>query len=188
MTNFEFAFSLFGVLLGLSLAEVVGGFAKALKRRGRQRLGVLTPLLCAFLGYDIATFWVTAWRMHAVLPLHIAVLFVGLVITGLYYFAAVLVWPEDGDPAWDDLDAWMLAHKRQVMLSVLGCNVLAVCGAAWLAPTSFHYDALQLVLVAGYFGALVLAAFAPRRGLVLAALWTLVGLYALDLVVNVTGA
>ena len=88
----------------------------------------------------------------------------------------------------DDLDAWMLAHRRQVMLSVLGCNVLAVCGAAWLAPASFHYDALQLVLVAGYFGALVLAAFAPRRGLVLAALWTLVGLYPLDLVVNVTGA
>lgn len=188
MTNFEFAFSLFGVLLGLSLAEVFGGFARTLKRAGRQRLGLLTPLLCAFLAYDIATFWVTAWRMHEVLPLHIAPLVAGLAITGLYYFAAALVWPEDGDAAWDDLDAWMLSHKRQVMLSVFACNVMAVCGAAWLAPATFHYDALQAVLAAAYFGGLLLAAFATRRGLVLAALWLLVGLYALDLVVNVTGA
>lgn len=31
------------------------------------------------------------------LPVHVASLIAGLVVTGLYYFAALLVWPEDGD-------------------------------------------------------------------------------------------
>jgi hypothetical protein len=187
MTNFEFAFSLFGVLLGLSLAEIAGGFAKALKRHGRHKLGLLTPLLAIFLAYDIATFWVTAWRARDVLPIHIAALVGGLAITGLYYFAAALVWPDDGTPDWDDLDAWMLAHKRQVMLSVVTCNVVAVGCVALLVPGSFHYDPVQAALVGTYFAAMLVVAFAPARRVVLSALSVLVALYALDLAVNVTG-
>jgi hypothetical protein len=122
-----------------------------------------------------------------VLPIHIAALVGGLAITGLYYFASALVWPDDGDPDWDDLDAWMLAHKRQVMLSVAACNVVAVGCVALLAPGSFHYDPVQLVLLGGYFTSLLVVAFAPGRRVVLPALCALVALYALDLVVNVTG-
>ena len=33
MSTFEFVFSLFGLLLGLSLAEVLGGFARAARGR-----------------------------------------------------------------------------------------------------------------------------------------------------------
>jgi hypothetical protein len=187
MTRFEFAFSLFGVLLALSLAEVLGGFAKALKRRGRHRMGVLTPMLSIFLVYDISTFWITAWRVHDVLPLHIAALIVGVAITGLYYFAAVLVWPEDGEPGWDDLDAWMLAHKRQVLPSVFACNVLAAGGAALLSPASFHLAAEELILLACYFATLLVTAFARSWRATCVALGVLLGLYALDLVVNVSG-
>ena len=33
MTNFELVFSLFGLLIGLSLAEWLGGFARSKQRR-----------------------------------------------------------------------------------------------------------------------------------------------------------
>ena len=42
---FDFVFSLFGLRLGLSLAEVLGGLARTLKQRKSVRLGWLTPLL-----------------------------------------------------------------------------------------------------------------------------------------------
>jgi hypothetical protein len=35
MSDFEFIFSLFGLLLGLSLAEVLGGLARAIEARLR---------------------------------------------------------------------------------------------------------------------------------------------------------
>lgn len=61
MAPFDFIFALFGLLLGLSLAEVLSGFARAIQARlepGRAlRLGWLTPLLGAFVLLDLLSFW-----------------------------------------------------------------------------------------------------------------------------------
>lgn len=187
MSAFELTFSLFGLLLGLSLAEVLGGFAKALKRRGRHLLGLLTPMLSVFLLYDIATFWITAYRMQGALPLHIGTLVGGIVITGLYYFAAVLVWPDEGEPGWDDLDGWTLAHKRQILLSVFAANAVSFTSAVLLAPASFHFGPAEYILLSLYFLGLLAGAFAPGRRTMIATLALLLALYALDLFVNVTG-
>lgn len=195
MNGFEFVFSLFGLLLGLSLAEILGGFAKAVKRHGRQKLGLLTPMLSVFLLYDITTFWVTAWRLREGIPIVMPVLFTGLAITGLYYFAAVLVWPEDpstdpekGKSSWDNLDGWMLEHKGQVMLSVVACNVLSVTGVAYLVPGSFAWGPMDLTLLTLYFGFMLATAFIKGRRATVATLAVLIGLYGLDLILNVSGA
>ena len=194
MTNFEFFFSLFGLLLGLSLAEVLGGFAKAVKRHGRHKLGLLTPMLSVFLLYDITTFWLTAWRMRDVVPIHIGALILTLAIAGLYYFAAVLVWPEDASAEaastpsdWDDLDRWTLRHKRPILLSVITCNVIAAGIAHTLVPESFRLSALQYTLLGLYFGGMLTGAFVRGRRPTLAVLALLLVLYALDLFVNVSG-
>jgi hypothetical protein len=201
MTNFEFVFSLFGLLLGLSLAEVLGGFARAFKRHGRRRLGVLTPMLSVFLLYDITTFWIMAWRLRDAVPIHIATLIVGLLITGLYYFAAVLVWPEDAPsaprdaqvsaggsaPDWDDLDGWTMLHKRQVLLSVFGCNAMSLAAALALAPESFRLTPPEYVALALYFAAMVVGAFVRSRKATILVLAVLLGLYLLDLFANISG-
>src|SRR4029453_4971384 len=51
MTPFEFIFPLFGLLIGLSYAEILGGLARALKAPGDVRIGWCAPrargwLLC----------------------------------------------------------------------------------------------------------------------------------------------
>lgn len=195
MSAFEFVFSLFGLLLGLSLAEVLGGFARAVKRHGRHRIGLLTPMLSIFLLYDIATFWITAWRLRDGIPIVMPTLVAGLIVTGLYYFAAVLVWPEDdagsrggGASPWDDLDKWMLDHKKQVLLSVLACNALAVAAVSSVVPGTFRWGPLEIILLSLYFGFLLLTAFVPGRRATAATLGVLLALYGLDLVVNVSGA
>lgn len=194
MTSFEFAFSLFGLLLGLSLAEVLGGFARNLKRFGPRRLGWLAPMLSTFLLYDITTFWMTAWRVRDVVPIGMPALVTGLAITGLYYFAATMAWPDPqaedpgGQPeAGGGFDPWVLRHKRQILLSVVACNVLSTLAAWRLAPSSYHWDAVQLVMLSLYFGAMLVVALVPGRRAAFGGLGLLLVLYALDLVVNVTG-
>ncbi|NYF31937.1 hypothetical protein [Sphingopyxis sp. JAI108] len=43
MSGFEFIFSLFGLILGLTLAEGLGGLAKALKASHKVRIGWRAP-------------------------------------------------------------------------------------------------------------------------------------------------
>lgn len=63
MSSFEFVFSLFGLLLGLALAEGLGGLAKALKARHRRE--VLAGMFAAnalLLGATIGLLgWSLAW-------------------------------------------------------------------------------------------------------------------------------
>jgi hypothetical protein len=194
MTNFEFVFSLFGLLLGLSLAEILGGFAKNLKRHGLKRVGWLAPMLSVFLLYDITTFWLTSWRIRDVVPVGMPSLVVGLCVTGLYYFAAVLAWPdpETSEPHAKPLvrggfDLWILARKRAILLSVVACNVLGTLASWSLAPSSYHWNSVQLFMLALYFGGMVAVALLPGRRVVFGGLLLLLTLYALDLIVNVTG-
>jgi hypothetical protein len=115
VSHFEFVFSLFGLLLGLSLAEVLGGAARTLKVRRRVRVGWLTPLLGLFVMLNLVSFWMGAWNAQALIPVAYPVLLIGLAITGLYYMGASLVFPADAEK-WPDLDAYYFEHRRQVLL------------------------------------------------------------------------
>lgn len=187
MGPFELTFSLFGLLLALSLAQILGGFAKAVKRTPKFRMGLLTPLLSMFLLYDIATFWINAWSLRELVPTQIGTLVVGIIITGLYYFAAVLVWPDDGDQSWEDLNGWMLRHKRKILLSMMAANATNLGGIFLLVPEGFGFTEAQIFLMSLYFFGLMVGAFVRGRRATLAVLILLVGLYAGDLYVNVFG-
>lgn len=187
MGPFELTFSLFGLLLAMSLAEVLRGFARAVKRTPGHKMGLLTPLLSLFLLYDMATFWLNAWAMRDLLPTQIGTLVIGTLITGLYYFASVLVWPDEGDPGWNDLNGWMVQHKRKVLLSMLMANAINIAGVALLVPHGLPFNNVQYALMLLYFVGLLFGAFVRGRKLTLAALVLLVGLYVGDLYVNVIG-
>ena len=60
MSDFEFFFSFYGLLLGLSVAEVAQEFSRTLRSRRRIRIGWLTPLLGVVVMLDISSFWVLA--------------------------------------------------------------------------------------------------------------------------------
>src|SRR5438045_635272 len=75
---FDFVFSLFGLLLGLSLAEVLGGLARTLKQRKVVRLGWLTPLLGLLVMVDLASSWALAWSLRDSIPANFLTLVIGL--------------------------------------------------------------------------------------------------------------
>ena len=71
MTEFEFVFILYALLLGLSLIELLGGMGKALELKfasdaGEQKfsIGWLTPALAVFVMLDLLSFWVFAWTVR----------------------------------------------------------------------------------------------------------------------------
>ncbi|HEX8470538.1 MAG TPA: hypothetical protein VF633_05450, partial [Brevundimonas sp.] len=61
MSAFEFFFSFYGLVLGLSVAALATGAARAVKHRKTVRIGWLTTMLAVFVALDIATFWDAAW-------------------------------------------------------------------------------------------------------------------------------
>ncbi len=156
MSAFEFFFSFYGLLLGLSVAVVATGAATAVQHRRKIRVGWLTPLLALFIGLDIASFWDSAWTNFRHLPFSYGLLVVGLVIATVYFVAASLVFPhqiEDGL----SLDDHFWANKKVVILLLVAANLLSVAvllavnlnreGGFALATAYGVYVGLYLLLV-----------------------------------------
>ena len=123
MDAFEFFFSFYGLLLGFSVAELVGGFARTLHERRAVRFGLLTPLLALFVAIDIASFWNQAWVIFRPAPYSYALLILGLVVASIFYVAATQVFPRDYKEG-DSLDDHFWSSRRLVLLSVMAANLM----------------------------------------------------------------
>ena len=124
MSAFEFFFSLYGLVLGLSVVEIVSGFARLAHDRRGVRIGWLTPMLAALMLLDLANFWISAFRRLQGYELSYAVLVIALGISALYYVAASVVFPRDfrAEP---DFDAVFLRHRRLVMSIMIAAGIIA---------------------------------------------------------------
>lgn len=184
MTRFEFFFTLFGLLLGFILVEVMSGLVRTLRARyptgpgvaSDIRIGWLTPLLGAFVLLDVTSWWGNVWGVHETLPLGYDTIFGGVILTGVYYFAASMVFP--GEPkAWPDLDEWFWLHRRQVLGCILAANL--AWGPLIFTLAEFHPGLGETVLISLYFAALVTALWSRRTWLVASALTILVLQFAM---------
>lgn len=172
MSPFEFVFSLVGLLLGLSLAELLGGLAKAIKaRRHASRIGAqplslghLVPMLALFLMLDIAGFWTYAWTVRDVMPPTYVTLVFGLLVTGLYYLAASWVFPE-GLAERQELDCHYFEQKRLIFAIVILCNLLAYAGRVYLSGMDIfkYWTWASWVTTGSYFLFMALAMFARGK-------------------------
>lgn len=123
MTAFESVFALFGLVLGLAIADILACFARALESRRSIRLGWLTPLLGLLVLLDLTTYWALAWMFRDQMPLGLATLFGALLFSCLYYLAAYRVFPSvlvDGT----DLDEHFFEVRRFVVGLLLVARLL----------------------------------------------------------------
>ncbi|MBD8679665.1 hypothetical protein [Sphingomonas sp. CFBP 13720] len=167
MSAFEFVFSLFGLLLGFSVVELVGGLARTLEARLRleqaYRVGWLTPLLAVFVMMDLMTFWLSAWRLRDSLTVTGGTLTAGLAFAGSYYLAAHLVFPPREADA-PDLDLHYLRVKRWVLgilFALFAVQVSYFLSVPALAVMVSNAPAAASVILFGLM--LVIAAFARGR-------------------------
>ncbi len=180
MSNFEFVFSLFGLLLGFSLVEVLGKLAAAVKARPQIRTGWLTPLLSLFVLLDVTGFWSIVWDARDAIPASYGVLVIGLAITGLYYFAVSLIFPSNLE-AGMDLDLWYFDHKSTVFAILLACQLLAHGSKyALVGEAGYRWPLVGWILVAIFLAAQVAAIFARGFRWNLALLVLMIAGYLID--------
>lgn len=180
MSGFEFIFSLFGLILGLALAEGLGGLARAMKASHKVRIGWPTALLGLFVSCDVVTFWMYGWAMRDLLPLSWPVLFGGFLVTAIYFIAASLVFPDDPEE-WSDLGAHFDKHRRKVIGGILLCNVALIATVAALDGLP-PIDLRRLVITWSFFPVAMLAIGARDRRLTCACLIWLIATYPLSAV------
>ena len=82
MSAFDFFFSFYGLILGLSVVSLAMGASRAFKHRRKVPVGWKTPLLAGFAALDIATFWDAAWTNFQHLPFSYGLLVAGLLVAG----------------------------------------------------------------------------------------------------------
>ncbi len=180
MSNFEFVFSLFGLLLGFSLVEVLGKLAASVKARPQIRTGWLTPLLSLFVLLDVTGFWSIVWDARNAIPASYGVLVVGLAITGLYYFAVSLIFPSNLEPGMD-LDLRYFDHKATVLAILLACQLLAHGSKyALVGAAGYQWPLIGWILVGIGLAAMVAAIFARGFRWNVTLLVVLIVLYVVD--------
>jgi hypothetical protein len=181
MNGFEFLMTLFGLLLGLALAEGLGGLASALNSRQRVRIGWPTALLGIFVSCDVVTFWINGWGMRNALEVNWPTVFGGFVITAIAYISASLIFPKDPDE-WRDLDAHFDRNRRIVLGGMLSCNLAFFAAFAALSGIQNPFEWRKIIIIWSLFPVGLIAMFAPQRPIVIGALVWMIGLYPLSLV------
>lgn len=128
MDGFNTYLAFYGLLLGLSVAEVASGSLNAIGARQSIKIGWLTPALAVFLLLDITSFWIYAWNIRSGLTVTWGSMFGALFMAMGYYLAAGLVFPRQISE-WPDLDDHYWRHKRWVYGGLLTVNLIAVAHA-----------------------------------------------------------
>jgi hypothetical protein len=171
MSEFEFVFPLFALLVGLSVTEMLSGLAHALKSKRDIHVGWLTPLLGTLILINLAMFWQGSWEMREGIAASSSSFLLVLAVGGTYFLAASLTFP-----SWDsnvrDLDQHFMDNRKLAILAIAACNVVYFVRVAVI--TSKPIGAWWWGGNAVFLALLVIAALAPGRRVILTALWILI--------------
>lgn len=185
MSQFEFVFALYALMLGLSLVELLGGLARAIEARlqppepGERaiRIGWLTPMLGVFVLLDLLSFWSAAWLVRDQVAVSARALLATTMFTSGYFLAAYLVFPRDPVRT-GDLDAHYFRVRRIVLgalLLLLACQwgyyaSLPALAAVLARPLTLGLTLVLIVLMA-------VAMIVPGRRASMAVLAALIARY-----------
>jgi hypothetical protein len=139
LSAFEFYIAFYGLLLGLSVAQVANGFLNAIGARQHVKCGWLTPLLAIFIFFDITSFWIFAWGIREKIAVNWATMFGALVVALIYYFAAGLVFPREMKE-WPNLNEYYRRNKRFIAGGILVANVLVTTVATLIHPPVLDFS------------------------------------------------
>lgn len=151
MTEFEFVFALYSLVLGLSLVELLTGLGRTLESKlGRNaeqrtfRIGWLTPLLAIFVILDLLSFWMFAWAVRDVIPVTPAMVLGVVVFAGAYFLASRLVFPSHPEE-FADLDTHYFRVHR-VVFAMLVVMVLVQWVFIFATPQLMRFAFLPIPL------------------------------------------
>lgn len=181
MSEFEFVFPLFALLVGLSMTEMLSGLAYALKSKRDIRVGWLTPLLGTLILINLAMFWQGSWDIRDQITASSGSFFLLLVVGGAYFLAASMVFPSWGSDV-RDLDDHFMDIRTLSLLAIAACNLVFIgrIALATARPIGLWWWSGNVLFIA----LLIIAAFVRDRRAILAILAILIAAHGAVLILD----
>ncbi|MFL6763380.1 MAG: hypothetical protein ACJ8FB_12595 [Sphingomicrobium sp.] len=164
MDRFSFIFAFYGLILGLAVTEVLGGFADYARERRIRDLEPQTALLALFVFLDISATWIDAWDTLRDVSLNFEGLWAPLLTATSLYLAAAMVFPRKTAEL-SDLQSYYQRRKQFVLIMLIASEIfigfmfIPVYRAEYAhRPAVFWlFDIPFKLLIIALFAALILA-------------------------------
>lgn len=112
--RFEFFFSIYSLLLGLALAELMLGYANLLRSPRRPAWGVLTPAVSLLILLEILVTFLDAWMKLQLVQLNLVGLLAPTAIALGFFLVAVMAVPRNNTD-WESLDDYFHDRKKWIL-------------------------------------------------------------------------
>ena len=123
LDKFSFFFAFYGLILGLAVAELLGGFAGMVRAHALKKLEAQTALVALFTFVLIIATWVDAFKMSQGITLDFGDLWAPILLATFYYLAAAVIFPHDPGQ-YAHLRAYFAARRRFVIGMLFAAEIV----------------------------------------------------------------
>jgi len=135
MDRFDYFIVFYSILLGLAVAELLGGYANLLRERNRPTLGLLTPLLSLIIFIQIMAAFIDAWTKLRGVQINLPGLALPTLIGIAFFVAAAMAVPRQSAD-WDSLDEYFFDRRKWLVGLLIAVAVFVMLYEAphlWIA-------------------------------------------------------
>lgn len=163
LSTFEFFLTFYGLILGLSVVELVGGAARMVDQGHRLKVGWLIPALAIYLALEITDFWGSTWALFREAPRNYALYVLSLIISGSFYLGTYLAFPREIAHG-EALDEHYWARRRLILSGVVLAKTLVYAISFSLIIGNGAAVPLGPLMTSGLFVLVAVAAIMLPRG------------------------
>jgi hypothetical protein len=139
--RFSFFFAFYGLILGLAVTELLGGFAGMVRAHALKKLEAQTALLALLTFVLICATWVDAFNMERSITLDFSDLWSPILLATFYYLAAAVVFPRDAGQ-YSQLAAYFAVHRKFVIGMLIAAEMVDhVANYNWDVDQQAHHPA-----------------------------------------------
>ena len=141
MDKFSFFFGFYGLILGLAVTELLGGFAGLVRAHAVRKIEAQTALLALLTFVLICATWVDAFNMSNGITLNFDDLWAPVLLATFYYLASAVVFPRD-ESQYAHLHAYFAARRTFVIGMLLAAEAVDnVTSFSWMVDQYAHQPA-----------------------------------------------
>lgn len=141
MDRFAFFFAFYGLILGLAVAELLGGFAGMVRAHALKKLEPQTALTALLTFVLIIATWVDTFTMSRSITLNFSDLWAPILLATFYYLAAAVIFPRDAGQ-YAHLRAYFAARKRFIVGMLFAAELVDhVTNYGWMMDNYQHNPA-----------------------------------------------
>jgi len=136
--RFSFFFAFYGLILGLAVAELLGGFAGIVRAHALKKLEAQTALVALLTFVLICATWVDTFTMDRAITLNFGDLWAPILVATFYYLAASVIFPRD-PRQFSHLGAYFAARRKFIIGMLFAAELVDLyVNRAYLTARYYH--------------------------------------------------